>query len=263
MKEVKFRTLRADEIEVRPQQIKNGVANMLLYIDSRAVVNLLNETVGNLNWQMEFYEVNNQTVGKLGIYDDERQMWVWKSDVGSESNVEATKGLFSDTYKRSLARWGVCELYSAPKITIPDDGYKCTGYKVLEIAYDDNRNITYLSLGNKFGKMVKKYTKQADGTWEEGPEKGKVYSQQATFRMSTPTESPKPYNVDSTVVGEVTNGNREAFTSYCTILKQCGQYDLGEIKKFYNFYEKKLDTWKGNIDARNLWQRWLSTAKSA
>ena len=54
MRNIDFRTLRADEIEVRPSHVKDGKANLLLYIDSRAVVSLLNETVGNLNWQSKF-----------------------------------------------------------------------------------------------------------------------------------------------------------------------------------------------------------------
>ena len=56
MKNKELRLLRADEIEVRPSHIKDGKANLLLYIDSRAVVALLNETVGNMNWQSKFYE---------------------------------------------------------------------------------------------------------------------------------------------------------------------------------------------------------------
>ena len=89
MRDIIFRTLRADEIEVRPSHVKEGKANMLLYIDSRAVVSLLNETIGNMNWQSEFYGVNGQTIGRIGIYDEDRNLWVWKSDTGSESNIEA------------------------------------------------------------------------------------------------------------------------------------------------------------------------------
>ena len=62
----KFRLLKADEIEVRVQSVKNGKATMLLYIDSRCVTNLLDETVGSLNWQTEFYEVKGLIMGKLG-----------------------------------------------------------------------------------------------------------------------------------------------------------------------------------------------------
>ena len=157
---INFRMLRADEIEVRPSHIKDGVANLLLYIASSTVVSLLNESVGNLNWQSEFYGVNGQTIGRIGIFDEERNMWVWKSDTGSESNIEAEKGLISDIYKRVMSRWGVYELYSAPKISVPDDGYGNSGYKVAEILYNDRREITHLVIVNRFGKEVFRWNVQ-------------------------------------------------------------------------------------------------------
>lgn len=151
-KNISLRTLKADEIEVRVQQIKDGEAIMLLYIDSRAATELLDETFGNMNWTSEFYDVNGKTFCKIGVYDEERKIWIWKSDVGTESNIEAEKGMVSDAYKRVLTRFGVTELYSAPRIKIPDDGYKCSGYKVSEIQYDDRRRITHLVIVNKIGK---------------------------------------------------------------------------------------------------------------
>lgn len=272
MKEIEFRTLRANEIEVRPQQIKNGTANMLLYIDSRAVVNLLNETVGNMNWQMEFYEVNGQTVGRLGIYDEEKNMWIWKSDVGSESNVEAQKGLISDTYKRTLSRWGICELYSAPKISIPDDGHKCTGYKVLEITYDNNRNINHLVIGNRFGKEV----------WRWDADKPTQTQTIAYTLRVKPVEEPKAYDVD--VEPQIYNdkeveeaydyskkSNREIFTQYCTFLKKEKGTNMDELKKFYSYYAEKeskkmggipVDVWERRIEPAKLWGSWMARAAS-
>ena len=146
-----MRTLKANEIEVRVgHKIKNtNNVSMLLYIDSRAVTKYLDEWVGPFNWQTEFNTAGPLVVGKLGIWDDNKQQWVWKSDTGSESNIEAEKGLISDTYKRLLSRWGVTELYTTPDIVLPDDGYGNSGYKVAEISYNENREITnfYLEYG--------------------------------------------------------------------------------------------------------------------
>lgn len=253
MKGIEFRTLRANEIEVRPQQIKNGKANMLLYIDSRAVVNLLNETVGNMNWQMEFYEVNRQTVGKLGIYDDERQAWVWKSDVGSESNVEAQKGLISDTYKRCLARWGVMELYSAPKITVEDDGYKCTGYKVLEIDYDGNRNIKHLVIGNKFGKEVFRWD-------NDKPTQTQTIAY--TLRVK-PVEEPKAYDVNEEPPVSVDNSIAAQIKAYCGKKKLEQGVDLKELRAFFEFYNKRADNWKyKKFNGDSLWDSWMARVAS-
>lgn len=157
----KFRTLKASEIEVRVQSVKNGKATHLLYIDSRAVTNLLDETVGSMNWQSEFYEVAGQTICRIGIWDKEKGCFIYKSDTGSESNIEGEKGKISDCYKRCLSRWGVTELYSAPRIQLDDDGYGNGGYSVCEINIDDARQITHIVLVNRFGNEVFRWDKTA------------------------------------------------------------------------------------------------------
>lgn len=241
---IRFRTLKADEVEVRPQSIKNGKANMLLYIDSRCVTNLLDETVGCFNWQSEFYEVNGQTIGKLGIWDAEKEQWVWKSDVGTESNIEAEKGLISDTYKRLLSRWGVCELYSSPKIQIEDDGYGNTGYKVTEIEYDENRKITHLVIANRFNKEVFR--------WEKGSEQPTQY---------------KPKSYTQTQQNDLewkdeTKDNLTVLTDYCSQVTANG-FDRSEVGKFFRFYKDKCNEWRGAFQVDKLFSAWMSKAKAA
>lgn len=245
MKNIDFRTLRADEIEVRPQSIKNGKATMLLYIDSRAVVSLLNETVGNMNWQSEFYQVGEQTIGKIGIYDEDRDIWVWKSDVGSESNVEAEKGKISDTYKRILSRFGVQELYSAPRITIDDDGYGNSGYKVLEISYDTNRNITHLVIGNRFNKEVFRWDR--DSVEQPTQYKPKSYTQTQQNDLEWKDE---------------TKDNLAVLTDYCSQVTANG-FDRSEVGKFFRFYKDKCNSWNGKFDCERLFSNWMSKAKAA
>lgn len=245
MKNIDFRTLRADEIEVRPQSIKNGKATMLLYIDSRAVVSLLNETVGNMNWQSEFYQVGEQTIGKIGIYDEDRDIWVWKSDVGSESNVEAEKGKISDTYKRILSRFGVQELYSAPRITIDDDGYGNSGYKVLEISYDTNRNITHLVIGNRFNKEVFRWDR--DSVEQPTQYKPKSYTQTQQNDLEWKDE---------------TKDNLTVLTDYCSQVTANG-FDRSEVGKFFRFYKDKCNEWRGTFQVDKLFSAWMSKAKAA
>ena len=245
MKNIDFRTLRADEIEVRPQSIKNGKATMLLYIDSRAVVSLLNETVGNMNWQSEFYQVGEQIIGKIGIYDEDKDIWVWKSDVGSESNVEAEKGKISDTYKRVLSRFGVQELYSAPRITIDDDGYGNSGYKVLEINYDTNRNITHLVIGNRFNKEVFRWDR--DSVEQPTQHKPKSYTQTQQNELEWQDE---------------TKDNLTVLTDYCSQVTANG-FDRSEVGKFFRFYKDKCNSWNGKFDCERLFSNWMSKAKAA
>ena len=231
MKNLEFRTLRADEIEVRPQSVKNGKATMLLYIDSRAVVSLLNETVGNMNWTSEFYEANGQMIGKIAIYDEDRDIWVSKSDTGSESNIEAEKGLVSDIYKRVLSRWGVQELYSAPRITWDDDGYGNTGYKVSHIAYDENRNIISLQIVNRWGKEAFK--------WEKGTE--------------IPHASQKPVN-------EPKISNMDILKTFYEQNKRNANINVEQLTKFKDFYKTKMDSWKGVFNPSTAFQKWMERA---
>ena len=245
MRNIDFRTLKADEIEVRPQSIKNGKATMLLYIDSRAVVSLLNETVGNMNWQSEFYQVGEQTIGKIGIYDEDRDIWIWKSDVGSESNVEAEKGKISDTYKRILSRFGVQELYSAPRITIDDDGYGNSGYKVLEISYDTNRNITHLVIGNRFNKEVFRWDKDSVEQPTQHKPKSYIQTQQNDLEWKDETKN-----------------NLTVLTDYCSQVTANG-FDRHQVGNFFRYYEKKCGTWNGKFDVEKLFSNWMSKEKAA
>ena len=234
-----FRTLKAEEIEVRVQSVKNGKANMLLYIDSRAVTKLLDETVGPMNWQTEFYEVNGQTIGKLGIWDGEKQQWIWKSDTGTESNIEAVKGLISDVYKRMISRWGVVELYSSPKIVLDDDGYGNTGYRVSEILYDGERNITHLVLVNRFGKEVFR--------WDEGQ------------RPQVAQRAVAPQNVQTDALDYVVETEMDKLKKfYKSKFYTMSPEEQKVFTEFKDFYKNKIEKsgWKGEFTPDNLWLRW-------
>lgn len=245
MKNNMFRTLKAEEIEVRVQSVKNGKANMLLYIDSRAVTKLLDETVGPMNWQTEFYEVNGQTIGKLGIWDSEKQQWIWKSDTGTESNIEAVKGLISDVYKRMISRWGVVELYSSPKILLDDDGYGNTGYRVSEILYDGERNITHLVLVNRFGKEVFR--------WDEGQRPQVAQTTQRAVSTQT-VQTVQTDALDYVVETEMDKLKR----FYLSNVRSMSPEEQKVFTEFKDFYKNKIEKsgWKGEFNVDNLWLRW-------
>jgi len=126
MAEYMFRDLRSDEIECRVAQAKENGVSVLLYKDARCDMNILDETVGPMNWKRQHSRDNaNCTVS---LWDKEKQMWISKEDTGTESNTEAAKGLASDSFKRAAFNWGVGrELYTAPFIWIP--AAKCTALK--------------------------------------------------------------------------------------------------------------------------------------
>lgn len=125
---LKFRPLRADEVECRVSQVGKASADdelpwitALLYKNARCDMSILDETVGPLNWQRHHLRENANCI--LSIWDKEKGQWIEKEDTGTESNTEAEKGLASDSFKRAGFNWGIGrELYTSPVIFIPHKG---------------------------------------------------------------------------------------------------------------------------------------------
>lgn len=161
---LEFRKLRADEIECRIGQIKENGLTLLLYKDARVDMDVLDETVGPLNWKREHTRDNKNCI--VSIYDEDKKEWVSKEDVGKESNTEAEKGLASDSFKRACVNWGIGrELYSAPFIwvkagdagIIPSSNgkYKCFDkFSVVKLTYKRNGDIDGLAIRNMKTKQL-------------------------------------------------------------------------------------------------------------
>ena len=157
-----FRDLRADEIECRVAQAKATGVSILLYKDARCDQNILDETVGEMNWMRHHCRDNANCV--VSIWDERKGQWIDKEDTGTESNTEKEKGLASDSFKRACFNWGIGrELYTAPFIWIKaeactalsGDGqrWKCYDEFEVEKIVIENKRIMALSIKNvKSGK---------------------------------------------------------------------------------------------------------------
>lgn len=148
-----FRLLNADEIDCRIGSIKENGLSLLLYKDARCDMNILDECFGPFGWQRHHSRDNANCI--VSIYDSEKNEWIEKEDVGTESNTEAAKGLASDSFKRACVNWGIGrELYTAPFIWIPSSmctisNKRCNDkFRVVEIGYDNTGNITKLIIAN-------------------------------------------------------------------------------------------------------------------
>lgn len=160
---MKFRLLRADEIDVRIATISEKGLSLLLYKDARCDMNILDETVGATNWQRSHSRDNaNCTVS---IWDEDKKQWISKEDTGTESYTEKEKGKASDSFKRACFNWGIGrELYTAPFIYVPSDKCKITNrngkyvcndkFLVSHIGYDDKRNIISLTISNNTMRVI-------------------------------------------------------------------------------------------------------------
>ena len=180
-----FRNLRADEIDVRINQIASNYCTMLLYKDARCDMNILDETVGAMNWCRGHSRDNANC--EVSIWDTEKQQWITKEDTGTESFSEAEKGLASDSFKRACVNWGIGrELYSSPNIiTFPrkdmipkgkdseffenDKGkYTTKTYFWVEVIdYDENDNIVDLIIRDnknniRFSQLTKEKEKELE-----------------------------------------------------------------------------------------------------
>lgn len=163
MKELKFRRLRADEIDCRVNTINEKGLTLLLYKDARCDMNILDETVGALNWKREHTRDNANCI--VSIYDEDKQQWVSKEDTGTESYTEKEKGLASDSFKRACFNWGIGrELYTSPFIWISKDNCNITSkndkyttydtFKVEDIKYNENGEIIGLKISNTKTKEI-------------------------------------------------------------------------------------------------------------
>lgn len=190
--ELAFRKLRADEIDIRAAQVSEKGASLLLYKDARCDMNILDETVGPMNWTRQHSRDNaNCTVS---LWDEDKKMWIGKEDTGTESNTEAEKGLASDSFKRACFNWGIGrELYTAPFIWVPAGVVRIEkNYKgkfeikdklcVSQIEYEKNRIV----------RLVIKTSKGADVyAWGNN-------SESTTPNGHQPDNAPKNQQPDST-----------------------------------------------------------------
>lgn len=232
---LKFRNLRADEIEVRPTDTKFNKCTLLLYKDARTDRRILDETVGPENWQCEYYEVNGATFCRVGIKTDNG--WIWKSDCGSESNIEKEKGLASDAFKRACFRWGIgVELYSTPKIKLqaPDKWYYNDKFNMTFSVKEfkaEGENITRLKIVDKFGNVV--YSLPP----EEKDEREYV-------------EEPEERDDNvSTVLDDLSN--------FCGKIKKTDGVNKRHLVDFFNYYSDKIK-YEGfqPRSIKALWTKW-------
>lgn len=166
---MKFRELRANEIEARVATVSDKGCSILLYKNARCDMNILDETVGEMNGQRDHKEIKGNMYAGIGIWDTVKEIWVWKWDCGTESYTEGEKGEASDSFKRAGFNWGIGrELYTAPfiwmkadQINLADKNGKKTTYdsfKVEDIEYKDGK-ISYLKVVDNKTKAIFLYGK--------------------------------------------------------------------------------------------------------
>lgn len=160
-----FRRLKASEIDARVATVTEKGCSILLYKDARVDQNILDETVGPMNWQRSHQLIGDRLYCTVSVWDEKKGQWISKQDVGTESYTEKEKGQASDSFKRACFNLGIGrELYTAPFIWIgsgmvklSQKGDRYTTYdrfSVKSIGYDDEGNINKLTVVNDKGAVV-------------------------------------------------------------------------------------------------------------
>lgn len=169
MGKMSIRLLRADEIECRVSVINERGLALLLFKDARVDQKLLDETFTPFGWKRSHQMIDGNLYCTVEIWDEEKQQWVAKQDVGTMSYSEKEKGQASDSFKRACFNWGIGrELYTAPFIWIPagmteirkkgqgpeQKYYTDDRFRVHSISYDCDRSIEALTIVNARNQSV-------------------------------------------------------------------------------------------------------------
>ena len=226
MEEIKFRNLTKDEVEVRRgRNVGNeGKVELLIFKNSRVDMAILDETVGNENWAVQYRREGNTLLCGIGIYSEKHNAFIWKWAAGSETSYEATKGEQSDALKRSGFVWNIGRaLYTAPRVVVtPKNDY--TQYYVQKIGYDDKSKIVDLVIVDESGEVVFNYV---------GGRKMKIEAEPQMDRV-------------------------ELLKTICGELKHQEGVDKDNLLKFYNFYSiraESFERWNEKI-VRTLYRKW-------
>jgi len=93
-------------------------ASILAYKDARVDMQILDEAIGPLGWQVTYQRDSKGVLQcSIGIYDGNQ--WIWKMSNGTESDFESEKGEYSDAFKRAGFMWGIGrKLYDFPAIWV-------------------------------------------------------------------------------------------------------------------------------------------------
>lgn len=98
-----------EEIEFRVQQkIKQDKKALVLpHHNSRVVMDRLDDVLGPNNWQDSYHETLDGLACVLSVRFPGTDEWIQKEDGADPTNIEATKGAYSNALKRAGYKFGI------------------------------------------------------------------------------------------------------------------------------------------------------------
>jgi len=253
---MEFRTLQPDDIELRVGMANGNGFSLLLYKNARIDMQLLDETVGSMNWKRQHIRDNANCI--VSIWDDAKKEWVSKEDTGTESQTEREKGLASDSFKRACVNWGIGrELYTAPFIWINGhvendqrarSGFKADqryvgGLKVSAIEYTEKRAIKKLVIEDANDEIAYSFgVKRSKAQKKETPKKEEPVPVE---------EPPMPVTISVEHAEEIKNALQETDSNVPAFLSLFQAKSVDEMyetqyPKAIEMLNKKRQTMKGD-----------------
>jgi len=227
--ELKFRPLKAEEIEVRIGSTTKKTYTLLLYKNARVDMALLDEVVGQGKWQREHKILGTDIYCRVGIWNDELKQFVWVEDAGSSGNIEIEKSKASDSFKRACVNIGIGrELYTAPEIKLwkeneNDDSFKYKKFYVKSIDYEKGEISKLVICDQENDNVVFSYPK------------GAKVSTNAQNQGQNTTTPPKASHTPNSVNDDYTK-NMDKIRTYI------GTLPAETYSKFFNWLESSFGT---------------------
>ena len=253
-----IRKLKAHEIECRAQIVKKKGCSLLLYKDARCDMNILDETFGSMNWQREHRVVNGNLFCGVQVWDEEKQQWITKEDVGVESRSEKEKGQASDAFKRACFNIGIGrELYTAPFIWInlnPDETYKKNdnyrlskkvNFRVTHINYNENNAIDELIIKDQDDNIRYKM-----GEYISAPNSGQSQNSYDTPKKKQKSNTKKKKQQLINKIGAMHKTDKEKVEPIITYMLEEKNLDSSNLKQIAKLEVKDLKETLDRINNR-------------
>lgn len=135
---------------------KGGISRIVAYQDARDVQKVLDHVCGPENWENEPSNINGKLYMAIRIRTESG--WVSKSDVGTETAVEAVKGEASDAMKRAAVAWGIFrDIYEYDYIVLKNNGKDPLTEDGKPLLTPDAITLYCNGISSKMGMLIKLY----------------------------------------------------------------------------------------------------------
>ena len=153
----------------RLRQVKDNIAYCVPYHDARDVQRVLDHVCGSDNWANEPLDIGGKLYMNISINID-GEGWISKADVGTESNIEKTKGQASDALKRAAVMWGIFrDVYEMGEMRLNGKGKYAVTAQGKVLGSGDMLSAYCNGMNTETGKLLSIY-KAFKGEFETHPE---------------------------------------------------------------------------------------------